>query len=220
MATHSSVLAWRIPGTGEPGGLPSMGSHRVRHDWSDLAAAAAEERASFSKSNKCSVGDSGSPLSDEQCQQVVQKTDISEDEMALSLFWLVSWGIFSFLFPQWIKLSVLPGLPWLEEQDLKDPFPLLPHLHFTGFRFLLRQEEREKRQEWLDNSISNFHPLFAHWIPSHPSYLGSSITSSRTVQSLCICLLQHFLALLPWIYHPWDLIFILDNAVDMKIDRW
>ena len=41
MATHSSVLARRIPGTGEPGGLPSMGSHRVSHDWSDLAAAAA-----------------------------------------------------------------------------------------------------------------------------------------------------------------------------------
>ena len=41
MATRSSVLAWRIPGTTEPGGLPSMGSHRVGHDWSDLAAAAA-----------------------------------------------------------------------------------------------------------------------------------------------------------------------------------
>ena len=41
MATHSSVLAWRIPGMGEPGGLPSMGSHRVGHDWSDLAAVAA-----------------------------------------------------------------------------------------------------------------------------------------------------------------------------------
>ena len=41
MATHSSVLAWRIPGMGETGGLPSMGSHRVGHDWSDLAAAAA-----------------------------------------------------------------------------------------------------------------------------------------------------------------------------------
>ena len=38
MATHTSVLAWRIPGTGEPGGLLSMGSHRVGHDWSDLAA--------------------------------------------------------------------------------------------------------------------------------------------------------------------------------------
>ena len=40
MASHSNVLAWRIPGTGEPGGLLSMGSHRVGHDWSDLAAAA------------------------------------------------------------------------------------------------------------------------------------------------------------------------------------
>ena len=37
MATHSGVLAWRILGTGEPGRLPSMGSHRVGHDWSDLA---------------------------------------------------------------------------------------------------------------------------------------------------------------------------------------
>ena len=40
MATHSSIIAWRIPGMGEPGGLPSMGSHRVGHDWSNLAAAA------------------------------------------------------------------------------------------------------------------------------------------------------------------------------------
>ena len=43
MATHSSVLAWRISGTVEPGGLPSMGSPRVGHDWSDLAAAAATQ---------------------------------------------------------------------------------------------------------------------------------------------------------------------------------
>ena len=49
MATHSSVLAWKIPGTVEPGGLPAMGSHRVRHDWSDLAAAAA---ALFGKKKK------------------------------------------------------------------------------------------------------------------------------------------------------------------------
>ena len=47
MATHSSVLAWRIPGMGEPSGLPSMGSHR--HDWSDLAAAA---RPPFYRENK------------------------------------------------------------------------------------------------------------------------------------------------------------------------
>ena len=45
MATHSSVLAWRIPGTGEPGGPPSTGSHRVGPDWSDLAVAAAANGA-------------------------------------------------------------------------------------------------------------------------------------------------------------------------------
>ena len=50
MTTHSSVLAWRIPGMGEPGGLPSLGSHRVRHDWSNLAAGVA------------AAGDTGSVL--------------------------------------------------------------------------------------------------------------------------------------------------------------
>ena len=40
MATHSSVLAWIIPGTGKPGGLPSVGSRRVRHDWNNLVAVA------------------------------------------------------------------------------------------------------------------------------------------------------------------------------------
>ena len=46
MAPHSSPLAWKIPGTEEPGGLPSMGLHRVGHDGSDLAAAAAAAAAS------------------------------------------------------------------------------------------------------------------------------------------------------------------------------
>ena len=56
MATHSSVLALRIPGTGEPGGLQSMGSHSVRHNWSDVAAVAAallplkEEACEFTNS--------------------------------------------------------------------------------------------------------------------------------------------------------------------------
>ena len=60
MATHSSILAWRIPGTGEPGGLPPMGSHRVRHNWNDLAAAAAVGRSIFSfLINICNVLHSG-----------------------------------------------------------------------------------------------------------------------------------------------------------------
>ena len=68
-ATHSSVLAWRIPGTGEPGGLPSMGSHRVGHDWSDLAAAAA-----------ANAGDTGVmvwPLGREYCPEKVMATHSS-----------------------------------------------------------------------------------------------------------------------------------------------
>ena len=52
MATHSSVLAWRIPGMGEPGGLPSMESHRVGLDQSDLAAAAAADTIVFGNSTK------------------------------------------------------------------------------------------------------------------------------------------------------------------------
>ena len=55
MATHSSVLAWRIPGTGEPDGLPSMGLHRVGHDWSDLAAAAAAAAVLQSKHREYSA---------------------------------------------------------------------------------------------------------------------------------------------------------------------
>ena len=60
MATHSSVLAWRIPGMAEPGGL-SMGSHRVGHDWSDLAAAAAlvNPGASVGKESICNAEVSG-----------------------------------------------------------------------------------------------------------------------------------------------------------------
>ena len=53
MATHSSVLAWRITGTGEPGGLLSLGSHRVGHDWSDLAAAAAAVTTLVAQTVKC-----------------------------------------------------------------------------------------------------------------------------------------------------------------------
>ena len=53
MATHSSVLAWRIPGVAETGGLPSMGSHRVGHDSSDLAAAAATAAIHISKTDAC-----------------------------------------------------------------------------------------------------------------------------------------------------------------------
>ena len=64
MATHSIVLAWRIPGTGEPHGLPSMGSHRAGHYWSDLAAAAAAADLRIPLKNaKCLRRASALPLS-------------------------------------------------------------------------------------------------------------------------------------------------------------
>ena len=56
MATHSSILAWRFPGTGEPGGLPSMRSHRVRHDW----RLSSSSSSSAGKESTCDAGDPGS----------------------------------------------------------------------------------------------------------------------------------------------------------------
>ena len=56
MATHSSVLVWRTPGTGEPGGLLSMGSHRVGHDWSDLAATAIAAAGYMMNCNNLNLG--------------------------------------------------------------------------------------------------------------------------------------------------------------------
>ena len=55
MATHSSVLAWRIPGKGKPGGLLSMGSHRVGHDWSDLAAGDRKYKTAVWKESQASA---------------------------------------------------------------------------------------------------------------------------------------------------------------------
>ena len=97
MATHSSVLAWRIPGTGEPSGLTSMGSHRVGHDWSDLAAA--------------------EPLT--QCSNLVSKgkDSIWEKNLTLRLLfffpwwasqWSHAWGLPKPLTPPYIFTQTLP----------------------------------------------------------------------------------------------------------------
>ena len=95
MATHSSVLAWRIPGMGEPGGLPSMGSHRGEHDWSDLAAATAASIfplplcdiwLSYSLMNHCQ--DFESPKSwDDGCASQFSET-IPKKELFFFLFLL------------------------------------------------------------------------------------------------------------------------------------
>ena len=77
MATHSSILAWRIPGTGEPGGLPSMGSHRVGHDWSDLAAAGSFDCFETGKHFRYLVG------RDQKCQPSVMHMKVPHNKTVL-----------------------------------------------------------------------------------------------------------------------------------------
>ena len=94
MATHSSVLAWRIPGTGEPGGLPSMQSHRVRHNWSDLAAAAVRSfiyrvNCMLSCSWRCNImGMLG--MVDWTCRPLPYNTSPSGCHMANTLCWVTA----------------------------------------------------------------------------------------------------------------------------------
>ena len=97
MATHSSVLAWRIPGTVEPGGLPSMGSHGVGHDWSDLAAAAAADSCS---GTTCWIETIFSPLN---CPGILVK---STDHKCIGLF-------LGLVLSHWS--SVLMPVPWCPE---------------------------------------------------------------------------------------------------------
>ena len=87
MATHSSVLAWRIPGMGEPGGLLSMGSHRVGHDWSDLAAAAAVTELCRLFCNPSDCSPPGSPIH----------------------------GIFQASIQEWVAISFSRGSFWLRD---------------------------------------------------------------------------------------------------------
>ena len=75
MAAHSSILAWRIPGIGEPGGLPPMGSHRVGHDWNDLAAAAAAAAAADCVINKSSIPSQKNNINYNKHQKVAVKYD-------------------------------------------------------------------------------------------------------------------------------------------------
>ena len=137
MATHSSVLAWRIPGTGEPGGLPSMGSHRVGYDWSDLAAAAAAAADTFNNFQKEWVR--------RECQRV------SSSKRSKLRQWVMSWWVsdfFEFVAPEveldptssvptipcgvveWVQLCL--SLP-LDYDGLESGSPVT-HLHIPGIQ--------------------------------------------------------------------------------------
>ena len=92
MATHSSVLAWRTPGTGEPGGRPSMGSHRVGHDWSDLAAAATHVTNLWASLVVQTVKNL-STMQDTQAQSLGQEDPLEKEMETHSSFlaWRIPW---------------------------------------------------------------------------------------------------------------------------------
>ena len=109
MATHSSVLAWRIPGTGEPGRLPSMGSHRVAHDWSDLAAAAAALNL-YVLYNRRTLGNSTEILSSndlcvhaQSCPTLFDCRDCSQPGSSVH-------EAFHAKIPEWVAISYSKGI--------------------------------------------------------------------------------------------------------------
>ena len=118
MATHSSVLAWRIPWTEKPGGLQSMGSHRVRHDWSALAAAA----AAFYKKNH----DKPNSVLKSRVITLLTKDCIVEAMVfPIVMFWCESWTIKkaehqwtdAFKLWCWRRLLRVPGTARISNQS-------------------------------------------------------------------------------------------------------
>ena len=123
MATHSSVLAWRIPGTGEPGGLPSMGSRRVGPDWSDLAAAAAA--VYFMRGSVYFREDNGTPL----------QYSCLENPRDGGAWWAAVCGV-----PQsWTRLKRLSSSS--------------VYLHYYLAQLMSSQISKEERWTWVIHSV-------------------------------------------------------------------
>ena len=113
MATHSSVLAWRIPGTQEPGGLPSLGSHRVGHDWNDLADTHVGSGGSVVKNLHTNTGVTG------DASWILSQEDALKEEMTTHssiLAWKIPWTRGAW----WATVHrVAENQTWLNEHEHK-----------------------------------------------------------------------------------------------------
>ena len=149
MAIHSSVLAWRIPGTGDPDGLPSMGSHTVGHNWSDLIAAA----AAISRVRRNSL-----ILSPKKDLQAHAKKTVTENSpsyhsphlFSLELCSVVLWG------PAMLNKPL--------ECTLIHPFFLNSHLHHLGSGF-------------YSSHFNSWNPFLAHVSASGSLTFSYSVSS-------------------------------------------
>ena len=140
MATHSSVLAWRIPGTGEPGGLKSMRSHRVGQDWRDLAVAAAVTLIKFS---------AGWVLDLIQCPQEPWKVTprVSNASQINLVYHWIPLHCPKLFKKGWVNRCLTTPIP-LKRRDKTSTHPLLK------FTFRIRQR--------MPNEVSGF-PQLVHW---------------------------------------------------------
>ena len=101
IATHSSVLAWRIPGMGEPGGLPSIGLHRLGHDWSDLAAAAAVVSGATNKWIQLSTW-----VPTPVCSETVTQLLCASVSLQEACMWWLLWICFFLVGEWWCRFRV------------------------------------------------------------------------------------------------------------------
>ena len=113
MATHSSVLAWRIPGMGVPGGLRSIGSHRVGHNWSDLAAAAA---AAYKIDNKDLLYSTGNSILSRDITLITKVCIVKAMVFPVVVYGCESWTIKSWASKNWcfwtMVLEETLRVPW------------------------------------------------------------------------------------------------------------
>ena len=161
MATHSSVLAWRIPWTEKPGGLQSMGSHRVRHDWSALAAAA----AAFYKKNH----DKPNSVLKSRVITLLTKDCIVEAMVfPIVMFWCESWTIKkaehqwtdAFKLWCWRRLLRVPGTARISNQSVLEEINLeysLEGLRLSPSNTLLRY------WDWASNTLATWCKELTHW---------------------------------------------------------
>ena len=162
MAPHSSILAWRIPGMGEPGGLPSMGSHRVRHVWSDLAAVAAAAAAAYYLSvNCCHFRISHLFWLMSRTSLITQITNVLFKKYDLALDKIIVYGINAFSSIVYMLIMLLFSCLVLSDS-------LWPHgWQHTGFPVLhYVLEFAQTHVHWVGDAIQPSRPLS---LPSSPA---------------------------------------------------
>ena len=144
MATRSSVLASRIPGKGEPGGLPSMGLHRFGHDWSDLAAAAAAGISSRLQKLPCTINGKVGSEKNMGSRKSMQKGKI---EKRLGLYCVIyKWYKQVFNFIQFMLQSTIKVISFGSEGEVSQEWP------FWGYKECLVIQSCQTLRDPMDCS--------------------------------------------------------------------